>query len=294
MPEPLARGPTRCRRPGTRTHCPATCRARGSTGNSRIRQTRRKGLAKIQKSVGERRTFPASQNAPRYAASPPSTMPSTRSRCDPLAQRGARPGRAGSSSAAAIAAASAARHPAAPGRLPAARRSPECRRRRGDDRHAGGGRFQHHVGQRIRRARAPPACAQGERLARRAVADEADLVGDFEPLRLCLERSAFRPLTGDGCGVPGGRSREQRHRVDEDIDRLHRPQFTDADDIRGVGAKRNRRELSIADAVVDDANHRRGPAHLRAEQAGGIAAFEQEEVGAPLQQPLQGAIEAAR
>ena len=111
--------------------------------------------------------------------------------------------------------------------------------------------------------------------------------------RLRLERRAFRPFTGDGGAHAAAGSLEQRQRLDEDVDRLHRPQFADADDVRGIGTKRNRRELGIADAVADDAHHRGRPAHLRAEQAGGIAAFKEEKVGAPLQQPLQGAIEAA-
>src|SRR5579864_9026160 len=69
--------------------------------------------------------------------------------------------------------------------------------------------------------------------------------------------------------------------------------FADADDVGGIGFGRNRLEFRLADAVAHDAHHGAGRADLGAEQVGDVAAFEQEEVGTPVQDPLDGAIKSA-
>ena len=86
---------------------------------------------------------------------------------------------------------------------------------------------------------------------------------------------------------------EDGKRLDQHVDRLDRPQLADADDVGGVGLDRDRLEFGLADAVAHDAHHGARRADLGAEQVGDVAAFEQEEIGAPVQDPLDGAIKAA-
>ena len=86
---------------------------------------------------------------------------------------------------------------------------------------------------------------------------------------------------------------QRRQRRDQHVERLDRPQFTKPDQIGRIGGGRNGGELASGDAVVHDPRQRRRAADLGAEQAGDIMALEQEQIGAPLQQPFQRAIEAA-
>ena len=74
----------------------------------------------------------------------------------------------------------------------------------------------------------------GESLARRLIADKADLIGDPETPSLRREIRALRPFTGDGRAHAPAGAIEQRQRFDEDVDALDRPQFADANDIRGI------------------------------------------------------------
>ena len=63
------------------------------------------------------------------------------------------------------------------------------------------------------------------------MADEANLIGEPETLRLRLEFCRVRPFAGDGRGHAAAGSLEHRQRLDEHIDGLDRPQFADADDV---------------------------------------------------------------
>ena len=70
-------------------------------------------------------------------------------------------------------------------------------------------------------------------------------------------------------------------------------QFADADDVSGIGLDRHRLEFGLADAVAHNADHGARRADLGTEQVGDVAAFEQEKIGAPVQDPLDGAVKAA-
>ena len=75
----------------------------------------------------------------------------------------------------------------------------------GDDRHSGGRCLQHHIGQRFRARRDDEHPPHREGLARRTVADETNLIGDAETLRLRLEFCGVRSFAGDRRADAAGR-----------------------------------------------------------------------------------------
>ena len=201
---------------------------------------------------------------------------------------------AGASSAAPIVRTSA---PTSSGRDQVVGKRPEDFRDAADARcndwQSGGDGLEHNVRQRFGARGNDQHATHGEGLTGRTVTGEAHQVGDAAAFRQRPERGTLRPFAGNGRAHAPALDLEHRQRRDEDVEGFDRTQFAETDDIGCVRTRRDRREFRLADAVVHDAHHGRRAADFGAEQAGDVAAFEQEQIRAPLQEPFERAVEAA-
>ena len=124
--------------------------------------------------------------------------------------------------------------------------------------------------------------------------DEADLIGDVEAPRLRLEFGVVRSFAGnrrrDATAATFSIGDSASISTSNALTGRNSPSPTN---IGRIGAGAIGGELVLGDAVVHDAHQCRRAADLGAEQAGDIVALEQKQIGAPLQEPFQRAIEAA-
>ena len=81
--------------------------------------------------------------------------------------------------------------------------------------------------------------------------------------------------------------------LDQHIHGLHRPQFPHADDIGGIGPRHCRFKLGLGNAVTHDANHCSRRRDHVAIKLGDVTAFEQKQIGARIENPLQRPVKAA-
>ncbi len=82
-------------------------------------------------------------------------------------------------------------------------------------------------------------------------------------------------------------------RVDQHIDCLYRPQLADTHDIGGIGPRYRRFELGLGNAVAHDTHDAARRSDQSAVKFGDVAAFEQKQIGARIEDPLDRPVKAA-
>src|SRR5882672_3993678 len=164
----------------------------------------------------------------------------------------------------------------------------DIRRHHRDSRRGG---LDHNIGHRIPARRNHQQSALGKAVTRLDVAEEADRVGETEPLDLSLEIFEFLAVSGQGQRYQLAVGAQPRHRIDQEVGALDVPELADIDDIAGVGCPDDRIEFVGGYAVENAAHKSFGDADGALIGIARKSAFEQEQVGGVHQRAFKAAID---